>query len=102
MDKITKPCWRRRPFGRGKGQRAYLANEGREDEHGLFEEEIYDPYEYDYDYVESWQDDESTFDQVEEQEGEEGFVDASESWCIEEYDAAYMRHTWTQGGGLQI
>lgn len=73
----------RKPFGRGKGQRAHLADEGWEDEDGFHgEKERHNLYEHDP--IQSWQDGESSFDndagyfQVEEPEQEEeGFVAAS-------------------------
>ena len=53
---------KRRPFGRGKGQRAYVLDESWEDEDVFYEEELDDHYDYDQVPIESWQDDESTFD----------------------------------------
>ena len=84
----------KRPFGRGKGQRAYVVDESWEDEDVFYEGELDDYHDYDQVPIESWQDDESGLDhdagyfQVDEPEKEEGFVAASADWDIEEYDTA--------------
>eukprot|EP00913_Durusdinium_trenchii_P025757 g24173.t1 len=87
----------KRPFGRGKGQRAYyVVDESWKD--AFYEEELDDQYDYDQVPVESWQEDDSTFDldagyfQADDPEEEEGFVAASADWDVDEYDSAYATY----------
>ena len=92
----------RRPFGRGKGRKAFVAEEGWDDLDEAFYQEDHG-WEDDYEAptIESWQDDDFGFDQEagyyqydnEHEDEEEGFVATSDGpWDIDEYDSAYASY----------
>ena len=92
----------RRPFGRGKGHKAFVAEEGWDDLDEAFYQEDHG-WEDDYEAptIESWQDDDFGFDQEagyyqydnEYEDEEEGFVATSDGpWDIDEYDSAYASY----------